>query len=215
MPRVHDAVGKVPIVRQKNQTARLLVQATDRVDAPLPRIRDEVDRARARLARLIGAHDARRLVQRVVALAQAARLQRTPIHIDCGRLRIDFGPELGDDGPVDHDAAGSDQFVATPPGCDPVIGEEFVEAHQALGELRGRSGALRLREGAGLGLGAGFHRARGGDAGVQDTGPDECARLIGPKTASTGSRMQFGEVKGQLLVRVVVSHRGLARGVRL
>ena len=71
---MRDLVGELAVVGEQQESARIFVEATDREDASLVAVGDQVDRARARLARLVGAHDAARLVEQVVALAHTERL---------------------------------------------------------------------------------------------------------------------------------------------
>ena len=113
--RVRDALGELAVRRQEEEALRLLVEPPDAEDPPLPGVRDQVDRARPRLANLVRADDARRLVEQVVAPLARVRTQLHAVDVDDLGLGIDLEPELGHDLAVDGDLAALDQLVRSAP----------------------------------------------------------------------------------------------------
>jgi hypothetical protein len=128
--RVRHAVAEVAVVGEQDQAGRILVEPTDGVDAPALGIVDQIDRARARLAPIVGAQHAARLVQQVVAVARGLGLEHHAVDLDALGARIDLGAELGHDALVDRHLAGGDQLVALAPRSDAVVGQVLVQTHQ-------------------------------------------------------------------------------------
>jgi hypothetical protein len=179
---VHDPVRELAVVRQEDQPEAVLVEPTDRVDPPLPRIGDEVDGSWPRLARFVRADDARGLVQEVVPPPGLLRPQDDAVDLDLLSLRIDPQAELRRRLAVDADLPGRDQAVRLPPRRDAVVGQELVQAHEVaavgLGSALGALGRLRAR--------AGGHGRAGETAAVLHAG--SFVRAWSTRKAPSGSR---------------------------
>ena len=131
--RVRHLVRELAVVGQNDQAARFDVEAPDGVDAALFGIGDHVPNTAAQLLFVVGAHDAGRLVEQVVAQQIATRAQDHAVPFDALGFRVDLDAELGHDLAVDHDFTIGNQLVGAAAGSDAVVGEQFVEAHEARG----------------------------------------------------------------------------------
>jgi hypothetical protein len=122
VPRVHDAVRDVAVVRQQQQTFGVAVEPAHRVD-PL-RDPDDVHH-RAAIPLVLRRRDvATRLVEDQVP--RTLRPQELPIHPDLGAVGIGLRAEFGHDLTIDGHPPGRDEFLRRPSRSDATRGEDAL-----------------------------------------------------------------------------------------
>lgn len=137
--RVHEAVRKLPVVRQEKQAFRIEIKATHGHHALLDRSQQLVNGLAAK--RITGRHEiARRLVQHVVAVLFARRLDQLSIQSNLIATRNDLAPPSPDNSPVHFYLAGFNQIFAFPSRSNSAIRQIFLQTHQfkACARVRGR-----------------------------------------------------------------------------
>ena len=121
---MRDAVGKLAVVRDQDQSFARTIEPADGEDPLLGR--HEIDHPRPPLGIEVGGDDADGLVDRVV---ERLRLpQRFPIDADLVPQRIDLRAELRHDLSIDLDAPVTDELLAIPPAADTRRSEHLLQS---------------------------------------------------------------------------------------
>jgi hypothetical protein len=106
---VHEAMSEVAIVGEQEKPFAGLIEPADGVDA-LFNVWDEIQCEAASCGIEIGAQDAARFVEEPIN--GPFEFDGMAIDGDGGVGGIDFGAEIAENGAIDGDAAGADEFIA-------------------------------------------------------------------------------------------------------
>ena len=143
-PRVRQALGKVAVVGHQQGAARVGIEPAHREEAR-PRMLHEVDGPLAAGGIVVGADDARRLVEEPVL--RPLLVDAVAVEADVLRLGVGLGPEFGDGLPVDRHAARQDDLLAGPPRGHAGVGQDFVKAFERHGPILPRKAKSARKRG--------------------------------------------------------------------
>ena len=124
-------MGKISVVGQEQQPARVLVETPDREKPQPPQLRRQQIQHRPLAPVLRGRDHAHRLIQHIIMETPVA--DPLPVQRDCGERGVELPLGMRLRRSVHADAAGADDLAKLLAGSDALVGQHLVQTHQRHG----------------------------------------------------------------------------------